>query len=450
MEDRTREQAARVDEWLAAGEQAEVIRSLDGQHPADIARLLAELPEDHVVTVFGMLPDAVAGEVLNETRGLVREALLERVDESKLATLLNILPEDDAADFLGGLERETAQRVLGLMRAPEAARASHLLDYGKETAGRLMTTEVVALQEEWTAGEALDYLRARGGEQETLYYLYVVDAQRRLTGIVPLRGILLSRPEVSVATLMRPEVVSVPATADREELAERMARYDFNAIPVVDNRARLIGVVTVDDVLDVLAEEATEDIQRLGGSEPLAEPYFRAGIPRIAAKRIVWLLPLFGASMLTDAVISSFGGLMTRVASLAIFIPVVSGTGGNAGSQTVATIMRALGTGDLRLSDAWRAWVREAGVALILGVCLGAMGYVRALWVGASPTIALVLALTLPAVIILANTLSTLIPLVAERIRIDPAVVSTPMIATLVDAVGILLYLSIAAALVGL
>lgn len=433
---------------LAGSDRNELRRALESIHPADVADLLADLSPDQFVALFDALPDDIASEVLDETPALVRQALVERTDDRRLGDLLSILPEDDAAAFLSGLRPRSAERLIAMMRGTRAAKVRELLAYEPESAGRLMVGKVAVLQKEWSVADAFDYLRSLGSESETLYYLYVLDHEERLVGVVPLRQLLLAQPDVQVSSLMRTDLITVPATADREELADRIARYDFVALPVVGSDDRLLGVVTVDDALDVLTEEATEDMQRLGGSEPLAAPYFSASIARIVGKRLVWLVPLFAASLITDLVIGSFEGLLAQAAALAIFIPVVSGSGGNAGSQTVATIIRAMGTNDLRPSDARRAWQRETVIGLALGLCLGGAGYLRALWVGVGTPIALVLGLTLPVVITMANMLATLVPLSAERLHVDPAVVSTPMIATIIDALGILIYLMIAAALV--
>ena len=223
-----------------------------------------------------------------------------------------------------------------------------------------------------------------------------------------------------------------------------MSKYDFVALPVVDLEGHLLGVVTVDDVLDIVEEEATEDIQRLGGSEPLAQPYFSASVFQVVGKRLVWLIPLFAASLATDAVVENYEMLLASFVSLTIFIPVVSGTAGNAGSQTVATIIRALAVGEVRLADISRTLSREMAVGLIIGLALGTLGFLRAMLFDSDPGVPLVLALTLLFVVIWANTVATLVPLITERMRIDPAVVSAPMITTIVDATGIFIYLALA------
>ncbi|MGW8317724.1 MAG: magnesium transporter [Candidatus Promineifilaceae bacterium] len=435
-----------IDRAIESGRLDELRALIGRYHPADIAELLNELSREHALVVFGMLTDEVASEVLDETGSLVRQELVEKLDDERLADLLDELPMDDAAEFLNGLPSETATRLLQLMEEEEALPVRELLSYADQTAGRLMTRNVAALRRHWTAQEATEYLRSlvEADEAETIHYLYVVDRFAHLIGVVPIRALMLAPRNQRIESIMIRDLITVPVTADQEELAEIVSRYDFVAVPVVDGENHLSGVVTVDDVLDILEEEATEDIQRLGGSEPLAQPYFAASTWRVVAKRLVWLLPLFAASVLTDTVVSSFSSLVTVFVSLSIFVPVVSGTGGNAGSQTVATIIRAIAVGEVRLSDLGRAWLREATVGIVLGLVLGLAGYARALVLGAEQSVALVLGLTLPIVVVWANTVATLVPLVAQRFRIDPTVVSAPMITTIVDATGLFMYFTIA------
>lgn len=434
---------AQIHTLIVAGNHTQLQTLLNQYHPADIADLLDELPNEESLIIFELLPNHIASEVLDETHSLIRQELVQKVDDERLADLLDELPMDDAAEFVAGLPDPIGQRLLGLMEPQEAQEVRQLLSYDDQTAGRLMTTNVARLNQNWTVDQALTYLRSLQ-EVESLHYLYVVDQDDTLIGITPLRQLMLSQPHHTIDTITLTDVARVLDTADQEDLAEFISKYDYFSIPIVNQQNQLLGVVTVDDALDVLAEEATEDIQRLGGSEPLAQPYFSASVWQVVGKRIIWLLPLFVASIITDSVINAFGGLILTAAALNTFIPVVSGTGGNAGSQTVATIIRAMAIGEVKLADLRRAWLREVGVALILGAILGIAGYIRATVFNSGSEIALVLALTLPLVVIVANTLATLIPLIAQRLNIDPTVVSAPMITTFVDASGLLIYFSLA------
>lgn len=435
-----------IDTYIQEGRLEELRTILNTYHPADIADSLDSLPPEEAVIVFGMLSDEVASEVLDETGSLIRQELVEKVDDERLAHLLDVLPMDDAAEFLDTLPDDTADKLLDLMESEEADDVREILSYEDDTAGRLMNRDVAVLRRYWTVAEALDYIRSlvEAEETETIHYLYVVDREYRLIGVVPIRKLVLALPDETIEAIMQRDIVTFSVHADQEELAEAVSRYDFVAIPVVDDDNRLLGVVTVDDVLDILEEEATEDIQRLGGSEPLAQPYFSASTLEVVWKRLVWLLPLFAAAIVTDTVVNGFTNLLAAFVTVGVFIPVITGTAGNAGSQTVTTIIRAIAVDEVRPADFVRAWFREVSVAVILGVILGIAGYIRGQVMNAEPGVPLVLALTLPLVVIWANTVATLVPLLAERFRIDPTVVSTPMITTIVDASGIFMYLTVA------
>ncbi|HZD10925.1 MAG TPA: magnesium transporter [Candidatus Binatia bacterium] len=432
----------------------ETLRTLLGEyHPADIADLLDSLPAEDAIVLFNLLSTTIASEVLDETGSLVRQELVEKVDDERLADLLDELPMDDAAEFLEDLPDPTASRLLGLMEPEEAREVRVLLHYEEETAGRLMTTDVAVLRRHWTAAEALEYLRSLEAV-ETLHYLYVVDRNIQLIGVVPIRNLIVASPDVTIETIMVPDVVAVPVTADQEELAEFISRYDFVAIPVVDEANRLLGVVTVDDALDVLAEETTEDIQRLGGSEPLANPYFAVSVVQMVRKRVVWLMLLFVASLLTGTVIRSFERILTTVALLTAFIPLITGTGGNAGSQTVTTVIRAIAVEEVRPNDFGRTWRREVAVGFLLGLLLGIVGMLvgiaQATIAGSDLRVGLIIGLTLPMVVVWANTVATLVPIAAERLNIDPTVVSAPLITTIVDATALLIYFTTAKVVLGL
>lgn len=418
-------------------------------HPADIADLLDNLNAQEALTIFELLPVEIASEVLDETGSPVRQELVEKVDDERLADLLDELPMDDAAEFLFDLPEDVSERLIELMEPEEAAEVQELLQYEDETAGRLMTRDVVALRRQWTVEETLKFLRDLD-DVEMLHYLYVVDRHNVLIGVVPLRKLLLSKPDRTIESLMISEVLSALVTADQEELAELISRYDYFAIPVTDAAGHLLGVVTVDDVLDVLEEEVTEDIQRLGGSEPLEQPYFAVSLVKFVQKRIGWLLLLFVAAIFTARVLQFFSDELGAVLALGFFIPLVTGTGGNAGSQTVATIIRALTLDEVRISNMGAAWRKEALTALILGLAMGICGFGVAAMLSQSIEVAWVVALTLPIVVAWAVTVATIVPIIATHFEIDPTVISGPMITTIVDASALIIYFSLAKAFLGI
>ncbi len=418
-------------------------------HPADIADIMDELSADDALTIFGLLPDQTASEVLDETGSLVRQELVEQVDDERLADLLDELPMDDAAEFLEDLPEPVAGRLLDLMEEDEAEDVRELLSYEEETAGRLMTRDVAAIRKKWTVSETQDFLRSLE-EPETLSYLYVVDRDDKLIGVLPLRDFVLAKPNTLIDSIMRTEVVSAPVTIDQEELAEMVSRYDYVAMPVTDESGRLLGVVTVDDVLDIFQEEVTEDIQRLGGSEPLEQPYFSASIFRVFTKRVGWLLLLFLGGTLTGTVMKLYQDELQIAIVLTLFVPLIIGTGGNAGSQTVATIIRAITLDEVRLGNLWQALRREITVGLLLGLVIGVIGFAVAVLWNQDFQVAVVVALTLPVVVLWAVTVATVVPTIADHYHIDPTVISGPMITTIVDTTGLLIYFQLATILLKL
>lgn len=434
---------------LDAGDQNTLAARLQRVHPADIANLLDELEAEEAVSLFQLLSIEQASEVLDETGSQVREELVEKIDDEQLADILDVLPMDDAAEFLFDLPDPISDRLIQLMEPEEAADVQELLGYEDETAGRLMNRDVAVLRRQWTVNETLEHLRSQA-DAETLHHLYVVDQGGRLIGLVPLRRLIMAQADAVIEDIMHEEVFSVPVTADQEELAELISRYDYFAMPVVNETGLLLGVVTVDDALDILEEEVTEDIQRLGGSEPLDQPYFAASLRQVIQKRIGWLLLLFVAAMFTARVVQGFQETLAAVVALGFFMPLVTGTGGNAGSQTVATIIRAITLDEVKISNIGRAWRREFATAVTLGLVMGVCGFGVAYVLTSSLEIAWVVSITLPIVVAWAVTVATLVPIIASTFNIDPTVISGPLITTLVDASALLIYFTLASALLGL
>ncbi len=430
-------------------------------HPADIADVLEALSAEKALIAFRLLPDFEASEVLDEANTSLTNELIEKVDDEKLADLLEVLPMDDAAELLDDLDDAISEKLLGLMEPEERREVRAILSYPENSAGRLMNQDVAVLRANWDVAQAFDYLRALK-DTETLHYLYVVDVVGRLTGVVPIRNLILAQADSLIEDLSIPEIAHVSVMTDQEEVANIIAKYDYTALPLVDDDDHLVGVITVDDVLDILAEEITEDIQMLGGSSPLEQPYFSVSTRTMVQKRIGWLLLLFFASLLSGSVVALFAGRISNatMATLTIFITLVIGTGGNAGSQTVATIIRALAVDEVKLSDLGRALRRELAVGVIMGIGLGFAAFAFATFYGllqpdllppsVTPVqIGLVVAFTLPAVVIWSTAIATIIPVMAERYKIDPTVVSAPMITTIVDATGLLIYFSLAVLILG-
>jgi magnesium transporter len=443
---------ARIRVALAAGDPARLQAVVTAHHPADIADALDRLDAPGRLRVFQALAPVVAAEVLDEASAEVTRTVLRALPPVAAAALLDRLPADDAAEVLGEDVPEQQQALLAAMDPDDAAHVRTLLQYPPRTAGRLMLDRFVPLRPEMTAGAALAYVRQVADEQVTLENLYVLDAAGRLGGVVSLRALVVTPPERRVSEFMTPRPIRVTPETDQEEVARLVAQYDLTSLPVVSADDRLLGIITVDDAIDVLLEESNEDVLRFGGVEGPAkdQPYFTVSIPQAVRRRVGALLLLFVAESFTGNVLRLFEDELSRVVALSFFIPLLIGTGGNTGAQTVSTLIRGLAFGEIRLRDTWRVLARELASGFLLGLLLGAVGLGRALLWDSSLPLALVVGLALVAICTWANTVGALIPLVAHRMRLDPAIISAPLITTLVDATGLVIYLLIAKALLGL
>jgi magnesium transporter len=437
---------------LAANDLDGLRTLLAAQHPADVADVIDRLDDADQVRVFRLLTPERAAEVLDETSPEATRELIEQLQSDEAGDLLDRLPMDDAAEILSEDVPERQQALLAAMEPADAAEVRTLLQYPPQTAGRLMTEKFVRVRPEMTLLEVMYHLRRIDPEVETITDLYALDTDSRLVGVVSLREIIRGQPDERVADLMQTQIISVTPETDQEEVARLVSRYDFLAMPVVTSDRRMLGIVTVDDVIDVLVAETTEDVLRFGAVEGgvIDEPYFKVPIFRVIRKRVGWLLLLFLAETFTGSVLRIFEDELARVVALSFFIPLLIGTGGNTGAQTVSTLIRGLALGEIQLRDTWRVIVRELGSGLLLGVLLGIVGFGRALLWGSTVPLSLVVGLTIVAICTWANTIGSLIPLIAQKVGIDPAVVSAPLITTLVDATGLAIYLLIAKALLGL
>jgi magnesium transporter len=439
-----------VETRLADHELDALLNFLKNKHPADIADVLELLDEPQRVQLFELLHTDIAAEVLDETRTEITRDLVDAIPDERIADLLETMPMDDAAEVLSELPDARADDILELMEPDEAVDVESLLAYPEESAGRLMTSKVVRLDASWTVEQALAHLRTVDPEVETLTYLYVVNTRGQLVGVLPVWEMLTARPDRRIADLMDPSVIAVTADTDQEEVARIVSQYDFFAIPVVDHDQRLLGIITHDDVIDILQEEFTEDVQRFGGSVPLTHTYLSTPVLEMVRKRVGWLLLLFLTATLTGTVMRLFEGELERAVALSFFIPLLIGTGGNAGSQMTATMIRALAVGEVRMSDAWHVLAREALTGFILGLAMGVVGLARAMTWGTSLALGLTVAASLCVLVVWANVMGMLLPMVADRVRVDPTVISGPVMSTLVDATGLLIYFSLARFIMGL
>lgn len=420
---------AEAEEESDAPELAEEFARLD---PSERAVRFRLLPKDEAADVFDALDPPQQLELIESLRsGRVRE-LIEEMDPDDRVRLLDEVPAAVARKLLADLSRE------------ERSLTNALLGYPQDSAGRIMTPEVLDLRPEMTVDEALGHVRRQAPNVETVYVLPVRDWARHLLGVVELRDLLRAPPQEKVENVMDAEARYVSAYDDQEDVARLIQEMDLLAVPVVDRERRLVGAVTFDDAMEIVEAEDTEDISRAAGaSEPLRVPYFAVSVRRLVRSRIVWLLFLVAAATLTVSVLRAFEGSLEQVTTLALFIPLLIGTGGNCGAQAATTMTRALAVGDVRYSDLAFAVFRETRVGLFLGLLFATLGFIPILLLF-SLEIAAVVSLTLLVVCTWATTVGGLLPLVASRVGIDPAVVSAPVVTTLVDATGLLIYFGIA------
>jgi magnesium transporter len=424
----------------------DVAQETEEMHPADLADVAEAMPAERIAEFLRALPATRAAEVLEYLDEELRTTLLERMSTQQAAQLVSEMTPDDRVDVLEELEEKTAGEILSDLPAEARRQTEELLRYEPDTAGGLMTPEFVSVGRNLTIEAALAAVRAaaRAGQREAMHAIYVVDVDRTLVGVMSLRELVAAPEGATVADVMRAETVAVPASADRAEVARLTSEYDLVAVPVVDGFGRIVGVITVDDVIDAIVEAQTEDVQRLGAVQPLDDPYFLAGFWDVAKKRVGWLVFLFLGEMFTGTAMRHYEGVLAQAIALTLFIPLIISSGGNSGSQSATLITRALAVGDVEVVDALRVLRREIGQGLVLGACLGAIGFVRALMWGNGADVAMVVASALLLVVIVGTIVGAMLPLLFQRLGFDPAVASSPFVASTVDVTGLVIYFSVA------
>jgi magnesium transporter len=415
--------------------------------PADLADLVNELTLQEAASVMTMLAVPRAIEVFDQPTLHRRSGIIEQLDPGRAAAILEGLSADERTDIVRPMGERERRRLLPKLSKEVSAEIERLLQYPDHSAGGIMTTEFVRLAPGWTVADCLKHIRSVAREKESIFSCYVLEAQTgRLLGAASLRDLVMADLEQPVEKVMRRKPVTVQALDDQELVANRIAKYNLLAVPVLEKDGSVVGFVTVDDVIDVMVEEGTEDVLKMAAIEPgaLDKPYFQNPVFTVVRKRIGWLLLLFVAETFTGTVLRAFESELAAVVALSFFIPLLIGTGGNAGSQTVSTIIRSLALGEIRIRDAGRVVVREAGTGLTVGFGLAVIAFGRALLWGAHMPLAVTVAVTILAICTWATTVGSLIPIAAQRFGIDPAVLSAPLIATLVDATGLVIYFQIA------
>jgi magnesium transporter len=421
-------------------------------HPRDVSELLESLDEPEAVhAIFDHWDPSVAATVLEYLPPDLQDELVERLDRGVLAKMLEKMSHDDRADLVKRMDDAHRDIVLPLVNQAEREDIRRLVGYTEGTAGSVMTSDYAALPANLTVAEALQQLRHMAPNRETIYYLYVLDGERRLLGFLSLRDLVMAPPYQTVERLMKPEPVFIGAGAPVRDAAQLLKEYDLIALPVVDGDRRLVGIITHDDAMDIVEEEATEDIHRLGAVNPLEESYLETDVFTLWRKRVVWLSLLFIAGMGTFSVLEHYGEALKAVGALVFFLPLVIATGGNSGSQSSTLMTRALALGQVSLDDWRRVIGRELVVGSLLGVSLGVLGLLRGLLapdavLGGvdSRMLSLAVALAVAGVCLWGSMVGALLPLLFRRFRIDPALASGPFVTTMVDVTGMLIYFNVA------
>jgi magnesium transporter len=412
--------------------------------PADIAEAIEGLPEAMQAIAFRLLSKSEAIEVYEYLDSTVQQTLIEEFKRQDVLDIVDKMSPDDRVRLFDELPAKIVTRILAQLSPEERRATALLLGYESGTAGRIMTPEYVSLKEGWTVAQALERIRSLANVSETIYYLYVTDAARRLIGTLSLRALVMAQPEQKIGDVLTREIVYVQTDTDQEEAARIIQRYDFLAVPVVDAEERLVGIITVDDVLDILEEETTEDIYTLGGVQSGDDSYFQTNLLTVARRRVVWLFVLLITNTATSAVISSQQDILQQVVALAAFIPLLIGTGGNVGAQSSTVVIRGLNTDEIRGGKALRVIRREAIAGAFLGLMLGVVVLVWAFVLQGSWVVAIAVGVSLVAISILASVAGSTLPFLFQAIGLDPALMSAPFITTAVDVLGVLIYLNLA------
>jgi magnesium transporter len=418
----------------------------------DLAELLNQLTLVEAATVLSMLPLARCIELCDQPTMRRRAGIFEQLEPARVAAILEGLSADERTDIIQKMGLHERHRVLPKFSPEMRAELEDLLQYPDHTAGGIMTTEFVRLDPRMNVSEALKHIRSVAQDKESIYACYVMDPESdRLLGAVSLRDLVMADLECPLTEVMRRKPVTVNARDDQEAVAQKIGKYNLLAVPVLETDGSVVGFVTVDDVIDVLIEEQTEDLLRMAAVEPGAmdKPYFDNPILRVVRKRIGWLLLLFVAGTLTSAVLHKFENELAAVVALAFFIPLLIGTGGNAGAQTVMTVIRSLALGEVGVRHAWRVVVREATTGMLVGLMVAPIAFGQALLWRAPMALALTVAVTMFAICVWSTTVGSLVPILAQRFGVDPAVLSAPLITTLVDATGLVIYFTIAKVILG-
>ena len=434
-----------IEKLLADRKWAELRELLVEIPEPDISDTLERLGERERIVLLRLLPREMLSEVFSYLSDRTQTDLLKALTAEETRLILAGLSPDDRTEFLQELPGQAIQKMLNLLTPEDRRETLQLLGYPGESVGRLMTPDYVAVRPDWTVDEALAHVRVKGMDSETINVVYVTDARWKLIGVLGLRRLILTPPSERIGDVMEESVVRVSAFEDREKAVQLISRYDITVLPVVDASDILLGIVTIDDLFDVAEEEATEDFQKSAAVNPLRTSYRESSVLSLYGKRVAWLASLLGISVVTTGILASQADTLNSAIALAFFIPLLIGTGGNTGNQSATLMIRALATGDIRERQWLGALLREVAIGSLLGVTMGLASWLLGFFKG-DARIALIVSLAMIAVVIASSLLGVILPVILQRLRIDPAVASNPLIASVMDILGLLIYFSVAQA----
>ena len=451
MENRIEEGLEVLKEYLDKKQYVKMREWMSELNDADIAIMIEELEEEEMLKVFRILPKDMAADVFSYLEVENQQLIITSLSDREAANIIDNLMADDAADFLEEMPANVVKKLL-INASPETRRdINHLLRYPEDSAGSIMTVEFVDLKEGQTVTQAIERIRKLGVDSETINICYVLDNQRKLKGTIALRYLLLTNPDNKIGDIMHENVISIHTLMDQEEVARQFQKYDFTAMPVVDNEDRLVGIITVDDVVDILQEEATEDIEKMAAIVPSDKPYMKTSVIEIWKKRIPWLLFLMISATFTGKIIASFEDALSVYVVLTTFIPMLMDTGGNAGGQASVTVIRGLSLREIEFSDYLKVLWKEMRVAVLCGITLAAANFLKLMLIDrVSLMVSAVVCLTLFIAVFLAKVVGSMLPMAAKKLGFDPAVMASPFITTIVDALSLLVYFRIATLLLGI
>lgn len=428
----------------------ELHEKLENINCADFPTLFEELDEEEVIVIYRLLSKEKAAEVFAELDSDVQEGLINALTDKELKSVIDQLFMDDAADLIEEMPANVVKRILKNIKIENRKIINELLNYPEDSAGSIMTVEFVDLKENMTVQEAFDRIKKIGLKKETVYNCYVTDAKRKLLGTVELKDLVVSERNESIKDIMDTNTITVTTIMDKEEVAKKFDKYNFMALPVVDKENRLVGIITVDDAIDVMQDEVAEDFEKMAAMQPTEDSYFKTSVFRHSRNRIFWLLFLMLSSIVTGSIITVYEEAFAAVPLLVAFIPMLMGTGGNCGSQSSTLIIRGLAMDEIKLKDFFKVWWKEIRVALIVGCILAIVNGARILIQYQNLQLALVIGITLVITVIISKSLGCILPMLAKKLKLDPAIMAAPLITTIVDTCSVLVFFNIAVIIMGI